>query len=1157
MNEDMARTIPGKALRVLLAIVLVIGTCMVMPSTAQAIGEDAGSNDVWVDGYKIDGGNSSVNGGVGYVTEKGGTAYCFDYDAEGPYPNGANYTHIKRGSNASDYLVAKGYPNTTHIAGSNWSNADAQAITQLAAWIVSGTATDEAIDKADDDIASAAKTLAKEAQAYSGGDEDIDGCSCILYVDGKTEIQCMLTGNLFGHISLKKVSSITSITNDNGAYDLSKVKYGIYTDKACTESYRGYHLTFDADHNDGLDIMPGTYYVKETQAPEGYALDETVYPVEVKAGKTAKLNGGKVEDTPQSNQIDLILVKVDANTGNPVAQGDATLAGAQFKCEYFDNTEGSTSGSATRTWTFQTDADGKVHLGNKASGYLVSGDNLYKNSSGEFTFPLGTYKFTETVAPEGYNLTTESQTMIVKSSGTSEQTDSYVKFGNTKKIDGAARADDSVIRGGVMINKQDVETGTDEQGDATFEGASFAITNTSAAAVYVEGTLYEPGDVVKTIVTNEDGVASTSTDCLPYGSYRIDEVEAPVGYLNTGTISRSFMIREEGQMVDLTNTKPIENDAIRGGVMIQKNDIELGESEAIGGKDHSSTVGANLNGIEFTIVNQSAHRVVVDGESYDPGETIMTITTVWNADELAYTAQTEERTLPYGTYTVQETATNDSYLLTDGTPKTFVIRRDSIIVRATSDGQDLTFSDQVIRQDLRVTKKAAGAANTSLQVPFAITNVTTGETHVMCTDRNGDFSTASAWNKHSVNTNGNDWLMDADVITADDMDSRAGIWFGLGEDGSMADVDDSLAALPYGEYQLTELRCEANEGYQLISKTFWVERDSTAAEPIWMSLTDEEGPQVQTEATDAADGDHVVQASGEVTIVDTVYYTNLTPGTAYHVSGTLMVKQTGEALTDADGNAVTGEADFTCKTSDGTVQITFTFDGSLLAGQQLVAFEDVTTDGLEVCCHADIDDEGQTVTVVDIHTTATDAADGDKVVTDVDATIADDVSFEGLTPGEEYTLEATLMDAATGNAVTDEDGNAVTATAAFTPEEESGSAIVEIAFDASGLDGHSLVVFEKLYDCDGNLVASHEDLSDEGQTVIVDITEEPETPDTPDTPEDEDTPSTTTTTTSTPETSTGTYGKTGVDLAAPIAAIVIVMCAGTACAVYAIRRKRK
>ena len=530
--------------------------------------------------------------------------------------------------------------------------------------------------------------------------------------------------------------------------------------------------------------------------------------------------------------------------------------------------------------------------------------------------------------------------------------------------------------GGVRISKQDTQTGTDEQGDATFEGATFAITNESEYAVYVEGKLYEPGEVVKEITTDADGVAQTSADCLPYGSYHIEETVPPVGYLNQGTVERDFQVREEGVVVDLTESAPIVNDVVRGGVIVEKDDIELGKSEAIGGADHSSTVGANLNGIEFTIVNESAHRVIVNGESYDPGQAVLTITTAWNDSEQAYTAQTAEDTLPYGTYTIQETKTNDSYLLTDGEPKTFQVRKEGVIVKAEPGGTDLTFSDQVIRQDLRVAKKAEGASNASLQVPFKITNVTTGESHVACTDRNGDFSTASGWNAHSNSTNANDNLIDFDgTITADDMDSRAGIWFGLGEDGSMAAVNDSLAALPYGEYRLTELRCEANEGYQLIDKTFWVERDSTVAEPIWMSLTDEEAPSCHTEAVDASDGDHVLQASDKATITDTVYYENLEVGKTYTVAGALMVKHTGEALIDAEGNPVTATTEFECKASNGTVDVTFEFDASMLAGKTLVAFEEVTHEGVEVCVHEDINDEGQTVTVVETNTPPTDADD--------------------------------------------------------------------------------------------------------------------------------------------------------------------------------------
>ena len=335
-----------------------------------------------------------------------------------------------------------------------------------------------------------------------------------------------------------------------------------------------------------------------------------------------------------------------------------------------------------------------------------------------------------------------------------------------------------------------------------------------------------------------------------------------------------------------------------------------------------------------------------------------------------------------------------------------------------------------------------------------------------------------------LETNGNDQLLGVGAVNASDMDPKAGVWFSLGEDGSAAEVDDGLAALPFGKYTLEELRSDSNEGYDLVKKAFVIERDSSAAKAVWMSLDDKEGPKIQTEAADASDGDHVAQASSEVTLSDTVYYENLkTDGTEYTVTGTLMLKSTGEALADADGNAVTASKTFKPKRSSGEVELKFAFDGSLLAGEDVVAFESLASGGVEVAAHTDLDDEGQTVRLVGIGTTATDKADGDKLVTGADITIVDEVAYEGLVPGVEYTLEAALMDAETGDPVT-VGGKLVTGTATFAPDEADGVQTVELAFDGAGFGGKGVVVFEKLFTV-GVQIAAHEDLSDEGQTVTV------------------------------------------------------------------------
>lgn len=645
--------------------------------------------------------------------------------------------------------------------------------------------------------------------------------------------------------------------------------------------------------------------------------------------------------------------------------------------------------------------------------------------------------------------------------------------------------------GGLKVAKVDSQAGAEPQGDATLSGAKYDIVNSSGKYALVDGRYYASGEVVKTITGHWDGdaganIAKTASNALPCGTYTVVESEAPEGYLMSDW-SVKAKINSDGQVVDLTGS-PCDDDVIRGGVQVTKSDAELGASEALGGNSHDALdTGSTLSGIEFTIANASEHKVLVGDKWYEPGDVIETIATAWNDEERAYTAQTAADALPYGTYTIQETKTNDSYLLTDGRPRTFQVRAEGVLVAGDRYERPLEFFDQVVRNDLEVVKMAEDT-NASLQVAFKVTNVSTGESHVLVTDRNGNVSTASSWNKHSNNTNGNDGLLESESIKAADMDSKAGIWFSLGEDGSNAAVDDSLSALPYGKYVLEELRSDSNEGYGLVTKTFVVERDSTVAKAVWMSLDDKEGPKIQTEETDKADGDHVAQASAETTLVDTVWYENLkNDGTEYTVTGTLMVKSTGEALLDADGNTITATKTFKPRQKAGEVQLEFTFDSSLLAGEDIVAFESLFSEGVEVAVHADISDDGQTVHFLDIHTTASDKADGDKLVTGTEITVVDEVAYEGLVPGTEYELQATLMDAETGEPVMVKDGlieKQVTGSATFIPDEADGTQAVEITFDGTGLGGKSLVVFEKLFAADVQL-ASHEDPSDEGQTVTV------------------------------------------------------------------------
>ena len=238
----------------------------------------------------------------------------------------------------------------------------------------------------------------------------------------------------------------------------------------------------------------------------------------------------------------------------------------------------------------------------------------------------------------------------------------------------------------------------------------------------------------------------------------------------------------------------------------------------------------------------------------------------------------------------------------------------------------------------------------------------------------------------------------------------------------------------------------------------------------------------------------------QVTLIDTVKYTNLTVGKEYEVTGRLMDKETGKELEPA----VTGSTKFTPTEPSGTVDVKFTFDASKLAGKRVVAFEKVSDGEKEVAVHEDINDEDQTVTIKklnpEIGTTLINKATGDhKASPDKEVTLVDTVKYKNLEVGKEYEVTGRLMDKATGK----EFQPAVKATAKFKPTASEGSVDVTFTFDASALAGRSVVAFE-VVTLDGQVVATHEDINDAGQTVEFTTPEPPK----PSEPKPKETPKT-------------------------------------------------
>ena len=241
-------------------------------------------------------------------------------------------------------------------------------------------------------------------------------------------------------------------------------------------------------------------------------------------------------------------------------------------------------------------------------------------------------------------------------------------------------------------------------------------------------------------------------------------------------------------------------------------------------------------------------------------------------------------------------------------------------------------------------------------------------------------------------------------------------------------------------------------------------------------------PEIGTTALGQDTEDHIEKAKEDAVIVDTVEYKGLEVGREYTMTGTLVDKETGEAITDAEGNEITTSEIFVAEEKDGSIDITFKFDASALAGKSLVAFETLYTEGKEVAIHADLEDEGQTIRIPEIHTTATDKVTGDHDgVVAKETTVLDEVFYTNLIPGKEYTVSGKLMVKETGEPLT-VDGKEVTAEKTFVAEEVDGSIILEFTFDSSALAGKKIVAFEDVI-YEGISIGTHEDLTDEDQTI--------------------------------------------------------------------------
>ena len=605
---------------------------------------------------------------------------------------------------------------------------------------------------------------------------------------------------------------------------------------------------------------------------------------------------------------------------------------------------------------------------------------------------------------------------------------------------------------------------------------------------------------VATLTTNASGNANTVS--LNPGRYYVKETKAPKGYFTDSQVYTADVsgANRESSPVKLSVSDNPANDPV--AMLLGKYDGQ----KTYNGAGNLPQGSATLAGAEFTV----DYYATLDYKSYDDLkkadiESTRSWTFKTDADGFSY-FDTEHFVsgdaffyngqnnicIPRGTVVIRETKAPAGYVKSDDV--SFQKIQENPTTGAVRTYNVPKVAEQVYRSDIEFTKKADNGSAHLAGVPFKVTSLTTGESHIAVTDENGYFSSASSWNAHDSNTNANDWALTASgTIDSTKLDANAGFWFGnnsvLDGNGTTATsdavkADNKLGALPFDTYSVEELRCSANEGYALINTTVTVTRD---AKTIDLGTFDDPEPEIHTTAYDASDSDHYVGV-GTVKISDKVEYSHLVAGKTYTVIGELHDAATGDTVT-VNGQAITAEKTFTAEDSAGSVTLDYTFDSYDLKGKTLVVYETLTdANGAKLAEHRDKSDVSQQVTVLTpkLSTSAVDDADNDKSVTaEDDVTVTDYVRYTGLTAGQTYTLTGTLMDKSTKKAFMDADGTPVTATAEFTAEAESGTTTVTFTFDASGIKtGTKLVAFETVA-TNGIEIADHKDINDIDQTVTV------------------------------------------------------------------------
>ena len=762
-----------------------------------------------------------------------------------------------------------------------------------------------------------------------------------------------------------------------GDAKLSGAVYGLFKGNDLVAQYTtDQNGSFTTDYY----VCGKDWTIKEIAPSEGYLLNDTVY----KVGADPKDYTVEYNNAPDMTVMEQVIkgkISIIKHTDDGETQIETPEKGAEFQI-YLKSSGSFVNADKDERDTIVCDEDGF------ASTKLL---------------PYGVYTVHQTKGWDGREKITDFDVFINIDGKT------YKFLINNKNFESYLK-----------VVKLDKETGK----RIPYEGAAFEIYDSDNHRVTMQYT-YPQVTSIHTFYTNKEGYLITP-ERLPYGYYTLKEVQAPYGYVLDDT-PIPFVISQENASTDtgVTVVKVKAKDMAQKGVIniTKTGEIFSSVEENNGIYTPKYRVG-NLKGAVFEIYAAEDITTLDGTVRYDQGSLVDTITTdddgVAKSKELYLGKYTViEKTAPneyiHNTtkYDAELTYAGQNVSVTSTDLSVYNERQKVAVSLKKEMDEDKTFNlgknneisfvqfgiyanedikasnGDVIPKDALITfancdKDGNIAFDCDLPVGFKwyVKEIATDK-HYILSDTKFEFDTKYQGQDVKVidiKVN-NDKAIENNLIYGSvkglkvDRETQEvikGATFGLffANTSELTEKNAVLTAVtdesgifafnnvPFGEYLIKELK--PADGYLDNEDVFTVIiKDNEQV--VEITAINDKVPELKTTAT--VNGKKEVIAKGEITIKDTVEYKHLVPNTEYVIKGTLMDKSTGKPFM-VKGKEITSTVKFVPDKTDGKVEVTFTFDGSAIKKDtELVVFETLSRDGVELAAHADIDDEGQTVTI--------------------------------------------------------------------------------------------------------------------------------------------------------------------------------------------------